>query len=140
MEGSGEWTLSFDGAGPPVGSEGGSTNASWRVIWHWLGIGGAKMSDEVRPLHVKVAEALMWPGSPADPPRYDTDWSATGPLIDRYSIELIKEAEGRWCASSWDETKSAVVCWGETPLAAACRLIISLGKAGKLEDSLAWKC
>lgn len=75
-------------------------------------------------------------------PRYDTDWSATGPLIERLEILIAKkpgdESEG-WMAMAgvtWDGhpyvSEHAEDHWGETPLQAVCYLILELHKAGKL--------
>ena len=101
------------------------------------------MPTETKPLHVQVAEALggcveyhaeewwwhskpitkPWPKVPI--PQFDTDWSATGPLIERYRIDL--ENGPGWSAYACGITKDA-----DTPLLAVCHLIIALGKAGKL--------
>lgn len=111
------------------------------------------------PLHVRVAEALgvvicdrwmqidfdPWNGAtyrqncqhpncvPSQrPPRYDTDWAATGPLIERFADSLRATAYG-WIADArpglgpWDGE-------GETPLVAVCNLILALAAAGKLES------
>lgn len=63
-------------------------------------------------------------------PRYDTDWSATGPLIERYFIGL-KYQERKWWAGRKGHPHSV---WysSETPLFAACHLILALSAAGKL--------
>lgn len=69
-------------------------------------------------------------------PRYDTDWAATGPLIQRYRIGFSPDApdspgqilayyEG--AGSEWVEGK------GPTHLIAACNLLLALHAAGKLE-------
>ena len=120
-------------------------------------------TDE-KPLHVRVAEALGWrnsseeapgiwagfpPNANADlsdsslrVPRYDTDWSATGPLIERYRFRLNPpsqpDGEEPWCL--WDaeqedthaEDPSAIVN-GDTPLLVVCNLILALSAAGKLK-------
>jgi hypothetical protein len=116
------------------------------------------VSDQ--PLHVQVAEALGWklipynelPGrfcregathvwaTPSGeefcarcnsemPPRYDLDWSATGPLIEKYGICQYLNC-GVWhsfTASDGDDCGD-----GAAPLESLCRLILALGKAGKL--------
>lgn len=58
--------------------------------------------------------------------RYDTDWSATGPLIEKYELDLQKESDA-WMA--WDGPEYAS---GGTPLLAVCNLILALAEAGKL--------
>lgn len=73
-------------------------------------------------------------------PRYDTDWSATGPLIERFNIHLQPEGKSnpapeRWGALAWrEELGDEYVGEGEgpTPLVAICNLILTLKEAGKL--------
>jgi uncharacterized protein DUF2591 len=113
-----------------------------------------------KPLHVRVAEALGWtelrkvggiliadnwagwppgalplvgqPRPEAIAPRYDTDWSATGPLIEKYGIGIQRDGlEGFWMA--WVNGKSPTQSEDETPLVAVCYLILALKEAGKLE-------
>jgi hypothetical protein len=101
-----------------------------------------------RPLHVRVAEALgmkpadmnLFPAgyvdSYADIPRYDTDWSATGPLIEKYGICLDKGPD--WAAFPRepfifsDDVERPCVVHAATPLIAVCFLILALKEAGKL--------
>lgn len=134
--------------------------------------------DELRPLHVRVAEALGWTDlAPMDNPRpphgqgcpchsdwegwhagylgpgtltprpsgqglhpvsrYDTDWSATGPLIEQYGITLIRVPApwmlGRPDGQPWEAYRDDIKMFGETALLAACRLIVALHSAGKLQ-------
>lgn len=74
-------------------------------------------------------------------PRYDTDWSATGPLIEQLALDVFYEGRPRhdrgWTAQAWlpfgEKVPSAA--WskrGETPLLALCKLILALHAAGKL--------
>lgn len=132
------------------------------------------MSD--KPLHVEVAEALGWRLIPlkgskvqfclsggtkvwVNPhgehqcerctslPRYDTDWAATGPLIEKYGIAISPDGaeEVGWIAiaeaSLWILGTAA---WGydhgvrpfgsgATPLEAVCRLILAMKAEGKLQ-------
>ncbi len=69
-------------------------------------------------------------------PLYDTDWSATGPLIERLSIELTPpgppDGEDEWGATTWDPPFNDR---GPTPLLAVCNLILKLDQAGKLPSS-----
>lgn len=71
-----------------------------------------------------------------DPPRYDTDWSATGPLIERLGICLTWESDGRqidrWNASDNIPEQAQDIESGPTPLLAVCNLILALSAAGKL--------
>lgn len=106
-----------------------------------------------KPLHVRVAEVLGWRGFASlgplwfgyDPfiqmdvevPRYDTDWSATGPLIEKYRLEVTREC-GEWCAHWSGDTEYIKVhhddgTHGKTLLIAVCNLILALAEAGKLE-------
>lgn len=76
-------------------------------------------------------------------PRYDTDWAATGPLIEEYrltvrpTMQFPRDSDD---AASWDafvyvddfHTIGRFVV-GVTPLLAVCNLILELGKAGKLK-------
>lgn len=123
-----------------------------------------------KPLHVRVAEVLgwfrfepslngMWPdewrGQPPTPivgeaakeiPRYDTDWSATGPLIEKYGITLMKawpDSPDPWHACTESHYGAFNVGHShqcefinaglQTPLVAVCNLILALAEAGKLE-------
>lgn len=111
-----------------------------------------------KPLHVRVAEALgwfdfqpsangFWPlewrGHPSRPiigephkkiPRFDTDWSATGPLIERFGIFLRRYYGDRWFASPGQPLPGgADTVDAATPLEAVCNLILALHAAGKLE-------
>ena len=83
-------------------------------------------------------------------PDYDTDWAFTGPLIERIKIHL---AEGRiwqggnnwrhgWSADAPNHTNYGDdPCpqeWAETPLLAACHLILALKESGHLLRPCAW--
>lgn len=83
--------------------------------------------------------------------RYDTDWSAAGPLIERFRISLRSPheppyaGERMWEAFAWppaDPTHKAGDCQDEMvagsskgPLVAVCRLILALAEAGKLTET-----
>ncbi len=87
---------------------------------------------------------------------YDTDWFATGPLIEQYrvavrptvdadeSFEDWSEEEKAQAAKSWDaylehgyyrNTSPSAFSVGLTPLIAICNLILMLAKEGKLNPS-----
>ena len=61
---------------------------------------------------------------------YSTDWSATGPLLEKYGLSLFDRwtagrdapANIRW--SSWSKQCSPV--WGETPLIAICQAVLAI--------------
>jgi hypothetical protein len=128
---------------------------------------GQAMSEQEKPLHVKVAEALGWtlafdsayehgwfarppansgfrfgeedtPNSCYFIPRYDLDWSATGPLIEKYGIATARyQAGADWWASRWSRADirdpiPPVKGIGPTPLIAVCNLLLALSAAGKL--------
>jgi len=74
-------------------------------------------------------------------PDFLTDWSTTGPLVEKLSISLdcrfgagMPIAE-RWQAVAWRPDDNPKTVWkadGSTPLVNVCRLIVSLSAAGKL--------
>lgn len=70
-------------------------------------------------------------------PNYDTDWSATGPLIEKYGIAIEPEdAEfvKKHPTSAWVAAHFAgPVLYGETPLIAVCNVLLVLSAAGKLK-------
>ena len=77
-------------------------------------------------------------------PRYDTDWSAIGPLVEKYRITLYQDADdtsGDWRAfyhANQDYDGLTCADWATdyavamSPLVAVCNLILKLGEAGKL--------
>jgi hypothetical protein len=77
--------------------------------------------------------------------RYDTDWAATGPLIEKYRLFVGRYADwshdGRWYAmqtvagypESMPGKDERLERTGTTPLEAVCHLILALKAAGKLE-------
>lgn len=70
----------------------------------------------------------------SDVPRYDIDWSATGPLLERYRIGVEPEGPAMWYAEQWHAGPMEVYedQVGPTPLVAVCNLILALHAAGKL--------
>lgn len=73
-------------------------------------------------------------------PSYDTAWSETGPLIERYAITLHGADlpdETPWIASRVLGAADVYEGEGATPLFAVCRLILALSEAGKLDALLA---
>ena len=68
-------------------------------------------------------------------PHYDTDWAATGPLIEKYEINIDLREAG-WCATSFDKKfvldHKADPQFGPTPFIAVCNLILKLAEEGKL--------
>ena len=80
--------------------------------------------------------------------RYDLDWDATGPLIQRFGISLVvpddynpEKSAGAYIAGTggahgWDDGSVIMAdeAAGETPLVAVCNLILALASAGKLPE------
>jgi hypothetical protein len=137
-----------------------------------------KDAAEEKPLRVRVAEALgcqpveydnvfgrnAWacecPGSNRGEAHgdllsvyhYDTDWSATGPFIERYEIALEESGCGytpdqKWLARAWyyaevPQDREYGGRWAEAearggkPLTAVCNLILVLHEAGQLRAAL----
>ena len=71
-------------------------------------------------------------------PLFDVDWSATGPLIEKYAID-VEGPRGNlepWMAGAWrphDEPLTHERKGGDTPLIAVCKLIIALAQQGQLD-------
>ena len=67
-------------------------------------------------------------------PRFDIDWSSTGPLIERLRLD-VSPIGTQWAATAELEHATASG-WGQatggTPLTAVCNLLLALAKAGKL--------
>jgi len=73
-------------------------------------------------------ERLHWPV-----PHYDTDWAATGPLIEKYGVKLERVGPHQWSAWVNETAHGGNHAYGDTPLTAVCGLIIHAKAAGKLE-------
>lgn len=71
----------------------------------------------------------------ASVPYYDTDWSATGPLIEWLGIDVGTLAPGlidKWWAYRYQQGGGRLERFGATPLLAVCHLLLALAEAGKL--------
>lgn len=117
----------------------------------WVGALGGLMTE--RPLHVRVAESLGWTGvfqslgswfglpppwrGPREHhpetgiPRYDTDWAATGPLIEKYGItlEFFNDPLPWWAKCHGIPPRypqKVAPQGGKTPLIAVCELFLKL--------------
>lgn len=124
------------------------------------------MTRSEPPLHVRVAEAIGWtdirfgggimlvghgwkgwppgaipiigqPTPRTDIPRYDEDWRAAGPLIERYARSL-HGSDDEWQAE-WDAAGDfhehgfgKAMGRGDTPQEAICALILDMHAQGKL--------
>jgi hypothetical protein len=62
--------------------------------------------------------------------RYDTDWSTTGPLLEKHQISI--QNCGRYDDWVADQVGCGDVGEGSTPLIAVCNLILKLKEAGGL--------
>jgi hypothetical protein len=69
-------------------------------------------------------------------PRYDSDWSATGPLIERLDITLSREPDPD--RDYWEARAhaSSVKAKADSPLQSVCYLILELAKQGKLHPNV----
>ena len=73
-------------------------------------------------------------------PKYDTSWSATGPLIERYHFSLSYIlTDCTYCVYAWQAYDAGPVSerewgYGDTPLLAICNLILKLAKEGKIHE------
>jgi len=104
-------------------------------------------------LHVSVAEALGWVRTRPDAlevgswrgveptlgqvetiPRYDTDWSATGPLMRRLWIGVSPTHHPS--PDEWEayHSPSGATTTADDPLVAVCNLILVLSAAGKIKS------
>jgi len=98
--------------------------------------GGIMLPDAVHP--------CRWKGQPPGPvvigekpvcvPRYDLEWAATGPLIERLGIDVWLDASDQhvWLARRGHFDGPCPEGGGPTPLTAVCNLILALHAAGKL--------
>jgi len=115
-----------------------TSNRGESVVW----IGRQPLDPAEKPGH-PMLPARTGPHSGRWPvPRYDLDWSATGPLIEKYEISLIfddgwgaftgyshYEGEASWDETSWDPTRPP----DKTPTLAVCHLILALAATGEAE-------
>lgn len=125
----------------------------------------------MKPLHFMVAEALGWTkvirmddgwecgippggvnyrllgrdlGKHVAVPQYDTDWAATGPLVERFEISIMRE---KW-KNDWGWTVQMLVhnnpkirsrtystLPGETLLQGICKIIVNAHEAGQLKET-----
>lgn len=67
--------------------------------------------------------------------RYDTDWSATGPIIEKYGIGLRRQYLVNLDDFFWTAVarNSELYLDAVHPLIAVCNLILALKEAGKLD-------
>lgn len=97
---------------------------------------------------------MGWPPRSEEPyedvPAFDTDWAATGPLIDTYEISVREDGPGSPVDRNWEASAdyygppvdASDAAYGgrwataseraHTPLVAICNLILALGAAGAL--------
>jgi hypothetical protein len=68
--------------------------------------------------------------------RYDMDWSATGPLIEKFQIaldpEYSEEPKFLWRAEWLPRRRDRLYTFGPTALDAVCNLLLVLKETGKL--------
>jgi hypothetical protein len=68
--------------------------------------------------------------------RYDTDWSATGPLLDKYDlgVQSVRGQEHPFVAHTSALDEEWDFAGGDTRLIAVCNLILQLKAKGKLRE------
>lgn len=107
------------------------------------------MSD--KPLHVRVAEALgthrgiyhnegeydFWgcESCGCACPRYDTDWRATGPLIERFRLFLRPLDDGGYMAEHYCGGVLIAARPGDTPCLAVCWVLLALADKFDLSEA-----
>lgn len=77
-------------------------------------------------------------------PKFDIDWSVTGPLIERFGFTVwkVEDLHGLGSGPEWRATHET--CCdpglgaesGATPLEAVCKLIVLLHEAGRIKDGV----
>jgi len=126
-------------------------------LQHWAGV---VPSEGDPPPNIQVVAGIDYVHRAiiyqATVPRYDTDWSATGPLIERYRITVRPTVQSTAGTDGWtkEEKASLLQSWdallatdwarkslhgfevGATPLLSVCNLILVLHAAGKLHDAV----
>jgi len=146
----------FDGPGP-------QNIASITEASAFPSIGATRVWWIRRPLpkdHYETECPYAYEGEPCECkprvdliPRYDTNWSATGPLIEKLTISIRDTTrcsdavvnpvviagtfELGWAArrGGWPGVHYNDV-YGETPLIAVCNLILALKEAGRLPSGI----
>lgn len=66
-------------------------------------------------------------------PDYAADWSAAGPLLERYGLSVRPAAGGSWSARKDEEAGPGQEYHGVIPEAAISRTVIALAADGKLK-------
>lgn len=112
----------------------------WKVATHpvlkpgdwWLSPGALAMSDDDGDPGGALSRDHL--------PRYDTDWSVTGPLIETYGITVtcyfISDKPFGWAAGLHANVvghEDGFVSSADTPLLAICELILALKESGRLK-------
>jgi hypothetical protein len=95
------------------------------------GIKAQKIWQRFQPYEDEPSDGL-W----LDIPHYNYNWGATGPLIERYEINIDKREAG-WFATCFGKNiyilaHLADPQMGRTPLEAVCKLIVEMDKQGTL--------
>ncbi len=92
----------------------------------WQGVPHGRMGELLRIRLERGQTSRFWPI-----PRYDTDWSVTGPLIVKYVASLHHHPAG-WTAVAHGQDISFQGGLPSGPLVVVCKLILLLSKEGKL--------
>jgi hypothetical protein len=96
---------------------------------HWLGKPPATLPGAYSFVEaINRKERILTIGS-GSVPRYDTDWSATGPIIERLRIEL--DSDLPWSAALFFDRRGDFHSGGgPTALLAVCNLLLSIHARG----------
>lgn len=115
----------------PCGEEG---------AWHFAPGNGAAYREDFTPTWRDVFDYGEWHRCEHDRnlvPRFDTDWSATGPLIEKYGLTITPEwlmTEPKKLDGWMARAPTFHEAWyGRHPLEAICNVIVALAAAGKLK-------
>lgn len=67
-------------------------------------------------------------------PRFDVDWGPGGKLIETYRLAAVPQFTADGTLAQWVAFRPGArgAAFGETPLAAACGIVLVLAAAGKL--------
>lgn len=101
--------------------------------WHFAPGSGTAYRDDFTPIWRDSFDYGEWHRCDHDRnfvPRFDTDWSATGRLIEKYRIKLSPTSDGCWWAGELDRPYQELQ---PKSLVAICRFILALAQAGKLK-------
>lgn len=94
---------------------------------------------QVMPLHAQVAEALGWTqlqdrgdglwigvqpetGLTVEVPPYGLSWCSTGPLVNRFELEIRRD----YNQPGWAADSNSGIAYGDTPCEAIARVVVEI--------------